>query len=72
MNKILPADIHILHKLAFSGRPLDRWIEFVNEFDLEPFVKDSRAAKLVIGDAAKSTAIQKAAMALRHRIMQET
>lgn len=72
LNKLLPSDTHILEKLAFENKPLERWIAMVEEFKLESHVKEAISQKLVSSDKAKRGVISKAALHRRNSVMKET
>jgi hypothetical protein len=71
LNKVLTGDRHILEKLAYDDKPLERWQELVAEFKLADLTVDSRIAKMLTASHAKRAQIKRNAAGYRERIMQE-
>ena len=70
LNKVLTGDRHVLAKLAYEDKPLERWQELVAEFNLDNLNLDARIAKMVAADPAKRNQIKRTAAEYRGRIMQ--
>lgn len=71
LNKVLTGDRHVLAKLAYDDKPLERWQALVSELGLADLNIDPRIAKMVTADFAKRAQIKKTAAGYRERIMQE-
>lgn len=71
LNKVLTGDRHVLAKLAYDDKPLERWQELVSELQLAEVNMDPRIAKMVTADRAKRAQIKRTAAGYRERLMQE-
>lgn len=70
LNKVLTGDRHVLAKLAYEAKPLERWQELVAEFHLDQLNTDGRIAKIVVADPTQRSQIKRTATGYRERIMQ--
>jgi hypothetical protein len=70
LNRVLTGDRHVLEKLAYDEKPLERWQELVSELELNEMTLDQRIAKMVTADRTKRVQIKKTADGFRKQIMQ--
>lgn len=71
LNKALTGDRHVLEKLAYDDKPLERWQELVSALELDDMNLDQRISRMVTSDRMKRAQIKKTAAGYRDRIMQE-
>jgi hypothetical protein len=70
-NRVLPGDRHVLDKLAYDEKPLDRWQQLLRGLDLAGIAANPRIRKLLETEPSKQRQIRQTAKALREKIMLE-
>jgi len=70
-DKVFTGDRHVLEKLAYDDKPVERWQELIAELALDSLHMNPRIAKMVTADHAKRQQIKRVASGYRDRLMQQ-